>query len=143
MCKILLCVSSRYSNFVCVFVAKFEDWQNCQHSSPLWMKALHSSSAWCGLGSGSPLVSALITGDNFESFPCASCSESMLPVHSWMIATAGTVEGIPDRISGLLWVLPVLYSNWKLNCYKNNIHLVRCPAISWHLSVMSKGCDSY
>ena len=32
-------------------------------------------------GNCSPLVSALITGDNFESFPCAS-HKSVLSVHS-------------------------------------------------------------
>lgn len=70
---------------------------------------LYVASVACSMGVVH--FSALIAGDNFESFPYSSCSKFMLLPHSWITAIAGTVGGLLDRASAVLWVC-IQTKNW-------------------------------
>ena len=101
------------------------------------MKALHSLGGVLGGSSGSPLVSVLITGDNFESFSCALRSKSMLPVHSWMMPLQVQSK---ESLTGCQHCYECF-----LVCIQTESQIVvkttSTPPTSLTPSVMSKGCD--
>ena len=58
-------------------------------------------------------------------------SMSTFALNSWITTTTRCIGGLPDIASALPWLFTGLHSTWKSNCWRKNIHLVRCPPASF------------
>jgi len=84
-------------------------------------------------GNDSPFCSALMACDSWSSFNCASLIE---PRELEQLEITETIQGI---VLAFCNILPGLYLNLKLNCCKNNIHLISLPTTSFIPPMMSMG----